>query len=173
VTAAPAHTATMAPASVEGIVYRSTVLPMQPVITNQAVPHNNDLAAAVPSAPVPVHAPVPPKTNGDLGRFTAILAGTVVPQPILPVVPPVMREVLELLLSLVLSLVFGVSFVFSYGQWLRKGGFATAPRSDESARLFASSSLVRYQGYATTPPRWHNPLLVVFSVGTSYRHPSP
>lgn len=143
------------PQALEGIVYRSTVLPIQPVITNHAASRVTDLAASMPSAPVPVREPVPTKSNGDLGKLTAELAGTVVPQPVLPAAPPAPRAMLAFLL-IALTIVTLTIFAFTYGQWLRRGGFATAARSDEPS-AFSFFATPHLKGYVPTPPRLHSP----------------
>ncbi len=161
VDAAPLLTAGMDSAKgVEaGVVFHSTVLPIQPVITSHALPE--DLATGVPSAPVKAKAPSLPKSNGAFGHLIAVLAGTIVPQLFLPNFAPV-GAATDILSLLVLSLVAAGVFVFSYGLWLRRGGFATAARGDSSvgSRLsfIATPNLL---GYVLAEPRLHGPFSMV------------
>jgi hypothetical protein len=132
----------------------ATVLVIQPTITNHAA---TDLAALIPSAPAPAKAPVPAQSAGLLSNLTALLAGTALPQLLMPHDLAVDR-----LAATALNL--GIAFVlllnvvsFTYGQWLRRGGFATAARSDapfSPLPLFATPSLL---GYAALPLRTHSP----------------
>jgi hypothetical protein len=113
-------------------VYRTAVLPLQPTIIAREG-QISDLASTVPTPPKPDKAPVPAKSSGALGKLTAELAGVVVPQ--LFALPALMGTRLPAMPGLgVLILVMLPVFVFSYGLWLRRGGFATAARSDSPAR---------------------------------------
>jgi hypothetical protein len=119
----------MAQAPLPVVVFKSSILPIQPTITSRATSVINDLATSVPTPPKPDKAPVPAKSSGALGRLTAVLASVVVPPSFsLPSLVSA-RMALELLLGLILLVLIAV-FVFSYGLWLRRGGFATAARSD-------------------------------------------
>jgi hypothetical protein len=144
------------------IVFRSVRLPIQRVITSRSMPVAEDLAANVASAPQSTKAPVPSKSNGMLGRLTALLAATVVPQP-LPSGVLVARQFAGALGLGVLAVLLVRLFVtLTYGLWLRKGGFATAARSDADAHgvvfsLVAISAL----GYALVKPFKHSPFFVV------------
>ncbi|HUD11612.1 MAG TPA: hypothetical protein VMS08_04320 [Candidatus Saccharimonadia bacterium] len=142
------------------VLYRSDVLAIQPTIVNHTV-FASDLASLIPTASTPSKLPVPAKSNGGLERLTSVLAGAVVPPSFFPSVLPVDR--LKLLLSLVTLVVLLANLVvLSYGLWLRKGGFATAARSDSpvtnSIYPFATPFLL---GYVSAPPRIHSPSLVV------------
>jgi hypothetical protein len=150
--AAPAHTAALV------VAYHSAWLRIQPVITNH--PAEVDLAAAMPSVPVADKAPVPAKSNGTLGQLTGILAATVVPQLLLPVVDGAYRLALTGLLILVL--LSTAVFVFTYGLWLRRGGFATAARSDAPTRNLSSPFATPLSlGYVWTLSRQkHSPILL-------------
>jgi hypothetical protein len=142
------------------VVYRSAVLAIQPTILNSyTVP--SDLADSLPSAALPAKAPSPAKSNSGLDQLSLVLAGTVVPTSFFPVVFPVDR--LKLLLSLAtLTVLLGNLIVLSYGVWLRKGGFATAARSDTPAAYLLSSFATPFLlGYVSAPPRMHSPSLMV------------
>jgi hypothetical protein len=141
--------------------YHSTWLPIQPTITSHATPVNSDLAAAMPSAPTPAKAPLPEKPNGALGTLRTALAGSVVPQPFFPPVSMVATLMLGSAL-LTMTLLLGAIFRFSYGLWLRRGGFATAARSDvpTAATIFSPFATPLLLGYVSMPPRLHSPLLV-------------
>jgi hypothetical protein len=147
------------PAS-SSVVYRSALLTIQPTIINNDT-DVSDLASSIPSAAVPSKVPSPAKSNGGLDQLSLVLAGTVVPPSFLPAVMPVDR--LKLLLSLVTLAVLLVNLiVLSYGVWLRKGGFATAARSDSSASYLISSFATPFLlGYVSAPPRMHSPSLMV------------
>lgn len=140
--------------------FHSTVLPIQPIITSRPA-INTDLASSVPSAPEPVNAPVPAKSNGDLGHLSVLMAGVVVPHSVHP------SDVVSTRMAtpgfLILVLLAASMFVFTYGLWLRRGGFATAARSDTPrATVFTSLFATPLSlGYVWTPPRQdHSPILV-------------
>ena len=163
---------TPAQTSAPVVAYHSAWLRIQPVITNR--PAEIDLAAAMPSVPVANKAPVPAKSNGTLGQLTVVLAATVVPQLLHPVVDGAYRLALPGLLILVL-LVAAV-FVFTYGLWLRRGGFATAARSDAPARNFSSPFATPLSlGYVWMLSRQkHSPILipVVYEILKPNRFPA-
>lgn len=139
--------------------FRTTVLPIQPTITNR-LPQSEDLAPMAPSAPGPARAPSPAKSNGMLGSLTAELAAIVVPQTGLLHAPVVPRAAIPLSL-LVLAVLLIELVVSSYGLWLRRGGFATAARSD-APTLEGSPFLATpfWLGYVELPPRLHSPIFM-------------
>jgi len=111
----------LAQAPLPVVVFRSSILPIQPTITSRATSAISDLAASMPTPPKPDKAPAPAKSSGALGKLTAVLASVVVPPSFsLPSLVPA-RMALELLLGLMLLVLIAV-FVFSYGLWLRRGG---------------------------------------------------
>jgi hypothetical protein len=143
--------------------FQTTVLPIQPTITNR-LPLEQDLAPTAPSAPGPARAPSPAKSNGTLGSLTAELAAIVVPQPILLHVVTAPRAALALSLVGLVALLLQI-FVFSYGLWLRRGGFATAARSDAPTHEgFSSIATPFLLGYVESPPRLHSPILMVVAM---------
>jgi hypothetical protein len=148
---------------------RTTILPIQPVITNRATALTPDLAESMPSAPAPSRAPVPAKSTGVLAGLVVGLSNVVIPQPVFPTAAVNLKLMLGISLLTLVVLLANV-FEFSYGQWLRRGGFATAARSDEptdniSSPLFATPLL---SGYVEQPPRLHNPVSLVL-VPNAYR----
>jgi hypothetical protein len=154
------NTAQPAPVAAPALMYHSSVLPIQPVITSHQV-LGNDLAASMPSAPVAEKMPVPAKSSGVLGKLGLVLAGVVVPQSFTSqavgagLAAPVA-------IWLILLAVLALLFVSSYGAWLRRGGFATAARSDVPApatsNLFATPLLL---SYVPAPPRQRSSLFGV------------
>jgi len=144
------------------VVFHSAVLRIQPTIMNPAAAQPGDLAATVPSAPVSEKAPVPAKSNGALGHLSAILASSVVPQLFSIHATPIGRAMLVFGVVAFLFL-FASVFYYSYGLWLRRGGFATAARSDVptvrfSSNLFATPLLL---GYLSASRADDSPHLVV------------
>jgi hypothetical protein len=148
-TTASATSAPSSPIQIAAVVvFHSAVLRIQPTIMNPAASQPDDLAATVPSAPVSEKAPVPAKSNGALGHLSAILASSVVPQLFSIHATSVGRAILGFGLVALLFL-FASVFYYSYGLWLRRGGFATAARSDVpmagfSSNLFATPLLLGY-----------------------------
>jgi hypothetical protein len=132
----------------------ATILPIQPIIMNHMV---SDLAALIPSAPMPAKAPVPAQSAGLLSSLAYQLASTALPQFLMP--HDITADSLTRMVNLGAILILFLNvFTFTYGQWLRRSGFATAARSDAPATftpLFATPSLL---GYAALPLRLHNPL---------------
>ena len=148
--------------------FRSELLPVQPTIVSYE-PAPADFAAALPSAPMQRQQPHPAKSSGLLGSLTVVLAGTVVPQPLmlggLGIVPLAATLILGLLLVVLLTV-----FVFTYGSWLRRGGFATAARSDEPAFLNSLSiATPLLLGYVTSPWRMRSPILVVADIQSTHK----
>jgi hypothetical protein len=122
----------VAPASAPTVTYQTRMMPLQPTITGRVGAEVNDLASSLPTPPKPAKAPVPAKSNGALVKLTAVLAGVVVPQPLLLADAAVAETRAGLIGAGLLILMLAV-FVFTYGLWLRRGGFATAARSDAPA----------------------------------------
>lgn len=155
------------PVAIRPVVVRSTVvLPLQPTITNRTI-QAQDLATTLPSAaPVAVDdAPIPAQSTGLLGRLTAGLAATVVPSLFMTVLIPTDRPALAMALgALLLTLVAG--FVFNYGLWLRRGGFATAARSDEPTNSRFSIATPFVLSYASVPPHRHSSFFMVAEMKT-------
>lgn len=148
--------------------FRSEMLPVQPTIVSyEAAPV--DLASALPSAPQQRQQPHPAKSTGMLGSLTAVLAGTVVPQPLMLGGMGIVPLGTVLLFGLIAALLFTV-FVFTYGSWLRLGGFATAARSDEPVTSNISSiATPLFLGYVMSLLRMHNPILVVADTEIFYK----
>jgi len=144
------------------------MLPVQPmIVSHETVPV--DLASTLPSAPQQRQQPHPAKSTGMLGSLTAVLAGTVVPQPLMLGGMGIVPLAAVLLFALIATLLFTV-FVFTYGSWLRRGGFATAARSDEPAFSHISSiATPLFLGYVTTLRRLRSPILVVADTQISYK----
>jgi hypothetical protein len=148
---------------------RTTILHIQPVITNRVATLAPDLAQSMPTAPAPSRSPVPAKSTGALAGLVVGLSNVVIPQPVVPTDAVSLKLILGVSLLTLVVLLANV-FEFSYGQWLRRGGFATAARSDEPANsltspLFATPLL---SGYVEQPPRLHSPILMVL-VPNAYR----
>jgi hypothetical protein len=168
----PATTDSMAPVVVKRtlesnpsiIVFHTAFMPIQPVITSGPPTETGDLAASLPTASVAVKAPMPAKakSNGALGKLRAVLAGVVVPQLFVPHAVAALRGSLETI-SLLPSLMLGSIFLFSYGLWLRRGGFVNAARSDAPTDSFTSTLFAtpHVLDYVTMPPRRHSPILMV------------
>lgn len=160
--ATPAEVAVVAPGNISSAAPadHATLLRIQPVITNRAV-EAQDLAATVPTAPAPARAPNPAKSSGLLGSLVVGLAGVVVPQPLVPSADIAYRVMLAASLATMVVLLINV-FLFTYGLWLRRGGFVTAARSDAPSRRVTSSfATPLLLGYVTSPPDLHNPILMV------------
>jgi hypothetical protein len=137
------------------VVYHSTVLTIKPTITSH-VALAADLAAAIPSAPLPAKEPTPTRSSGLLGNLTAQLAGTVLPQALLSD-GSILDHLMLVLNLMMLSVLLINVFTFTYGLWLRRGGFATAARSDAPySNLLVATPLL--SGYAALPLRSHGPL---------------
>jgi hypothetical protein len=137
------------------VTYHTTVLTIKPMITSR-VALAIDLAAAVPSASLPAKEPTPTQSSGLLGNLTAQLAGTVLPQALLSdgsILDHLMLALNVMMLSILLINVF----TFTYGLWLRRGGFATAARSDAPSFNFLVATPL-LSGYAALPLRSHGPL---------------
>ncbi len=141
-------------------VFQTTILPIQPTITNR-LPFTEDLAPAAPSAPGPARAPTPAKSNGMLGGLTAELAAITVPQPLVLHTTIIPRPAVAAGLTALAVLLFDI-FVSSYGLWLRRGGFATAARSDTPTSQGSPSIATPFLlGYVELPPQPHNPIFMV------------
>jgi len=140
---------------------RTMMLRIQPVITNRAADLQQDLAATVPTAPAPARAPTPAKSSGVLGALVVDMASVLVPQPLVPWAGVAHRIALPVTFVALVVLLMNV-FVFSFGLWLRRGGFVTAARSDSPMRGVSSSfATPLLLGYVTSPPDSHNPILMV------------
>lgn len=160
VVASVANPASSAPAQ------HTVVLRIQPVITNRTADVAQDLAANVPTAPAPAHAPTPAKSSGLLGALVVNMANVLVPQPLLASADVAYRIALPVSVATLVILLINV-FAFSYGLWLRRGGFVTAARSDAPMRGVTSSfATPLLLGYVTSPPDLHNPILMVAETKT-------
>jgi hypothetical protein len=147
------------------VMFREAALPIQPTIRTVARSAEVDLAASLPSAPVSERTPVPAESNGALGSLRAVLLSTLVPPTIMPELTTGILQGFSLL-TLVSILLMVASYVFTYGLWLRRGGFVNAARSDAPARrttssLFATPHLM---GHGSMPPHRPGPLLVVVDI---------
>jgi len=171
VTAVPAHPVAGSDATnkdgampAPAMTYRVQVLPIQPTIISHVTVPEADLAATLPSSPKPDKSPSPAKSSGALVKLSMVMAGVVVPQPFLVLFDLVPRLPEPVLLGAFVTLLF-VVFVFSYGLWLRRGGFATAARSDSPASAASGSTFATplFLGYVSAPPRHrrHNPIFVL------------
>jgi hypothetical protein len=151
--------------------YRSAFLAVQPTILTRDDAGATDLASAVPSAPVPTKAPgSPAKSSGAaLERLTSSLETSIVPPAFFLSSSRV--EQLKLILLLVVIVVsFANLVVMTYGLWLRKGGYATAARSDSPNIAFTSPFATPFLlGYASALPRSHGPSFMVSNckIGTT------
>jgi hypothetical protein len=118
----------------KAIIFKSQVLPIQPVITTSHPLAITDLAGSVPTAAPqqePAKAPVPSQPSGGvLGLFTAQLAGVVVPPIFLS--PSNTWTGLGAILTLMtlVALFVAQNLVTTFGARLRRGGYAHAARSD-------------------------------------------
>jgi hypothetical protein len=141
------------------------ILPIQPTIRSYAVSDVGDLAWSLPSVPVAAKQPVPAKSNGAMGNLRWILAGVVVPNMIALTDWAALAGLMAALIALG-GLLLGTLYTFSYGLWLKRGGFVNAARSDAPAALATSSLFATPQllGYVTMPPRRHNPIFVVSDI---------
>jgi hypothetical protein len=144
-----------APQVADSVVIGSRVLPIQPRISGHTKVLNVDLAAQLPTAPVGTKIPLPSKSAGLLSSLTLGLAGTVVPQLI---ALPATFEVVTVVLALSAFMTIFVGFVFSFGLWIRRGGFRSAARSDVASISFATPF---FMGYVPAMPHQHNPFLMV------------
>ena len=146
------------------VVVLSHFLQVQPVM--MSTPSVSDLGANLPTLPQPVSAPLPPKPNSALGHLTANLTATVVPFFLL--ITGKLAGQAPLALMLFAGLFFLISaFIFTYGLWLRRGGFATAARSDAPTlgAIFLPFATPHFLGYVFAPPRLlHNPVFVVAEI---------
>lgn len=161
----PQSSFTQQPAKATPIVFfQSKPLRIQPIIVTANIA---DIAAALPSLPTPASAPVPPKPNSALGHLSAVLADTIVPVFFFLVSAPVRMGLSTLGLATFIVLLLG-AFIFNYGLWLRRGGFATAARSDvPSSSHFFPFATPQFLGYVFAPPRYrHNPVFVVAEIKT-------
>ena len=141
------------------------ILPIQPTIRSYAVADTGDLAWSLPSVPVADRQPVPAKTNGALGNLRLILENVVVPTTY-ALTDWVGLAGLMVALGTMGGLLLGSLYSFSYGLWLKRGGFVNAARSDapmalDTSSLFATPQLL---GYVTMPPRRHSPIFVVADI---------
>jgi hypothetical protein len=147
------------------VIFREAALPIQPTIRTVARSAEVDLAASMPSVPVSNKTPVPAESNGALGGLRAVLLSTLVPPTIMPDLAVAILQSFNLI-ALVSLLLLGAGYVFSYGLWLRRGGFVNAARSDAPGRgttssLFATPHLM---GQGSMPPHRPGPLLVVLEI---------
>jgi hypothetical protein len=146
------------------VIFRSRPLKIQPVIETSSV---TDMAAGLASLPTPASAPVPPKPNSALGHLTAVLADTIVPVLFFLISVPVRQGLAIGVFATFIVLLLG-AFISNYGLWLRRGGFATAARSDApSLRTISPFATPQFLGYVFAPPRIeHNPVFVVAEIKT-------
>jgi hypothetical protein len=144
------------------VVFKSQVLPLQPLITSHASLVNSDLAATVPSAPATKDMPAPANSTGLLSSLTASLASTIVPQFMIMQVsePSPIVASLRLTTGLVVFV-----FIYSFGLWIRRGGFQFAARSDVAASGFFVATPLS-MGYVPASPQIHSPFLVVSETKT-------
>jgi hypothetical protein len=147
------------------VVFREEMLPIQPTIRTVARSAEVDLAASMPSVPVSDKTPVPAESNGALGGLRAVLLSTVVPPTFMPELAIGVVQGFELI-ALVSLLLLLAGYVFTYGLWLRRGGYVNAARSDAPSRdttssLFATPHLM---GHGSLPPHRPGPLLVVLDI---------
>jgi hypothetical protein len=144
------------------VVFHAARLRIQPTITSRPVAESSDLAGSLPSAPVQHKLPAPAKSNGALGALRAVLAGVVVPQLFVSPTVAILRGSL-LAVYLLPLLLLGSLFMFSFGLWLRRGGFVNAARSDAPTNGFTSTLFAtpHVLDYVTMPPRRHSPIFVV------------
>ncbi len=112
-------------------VHKTLVLRMQPTITSSDSGFSQDLAALLPTSPAAQKLPQPAKSTGQLGQIVEQLSRLVVPQPFTPSTPAAGSATIIALIILLLTGLTSV-FQFRYGLWLRRGGYATAARSDVS-----------------------------------------
>lgn len=172
-TAAPAVDAGGTPEVVslgQSVVFRSTVLPIQPKITNTR-PVLGDLAAMVPSAPAqqqnPAKAPTPSQPSGLFGRFAAELAGIVVPEAFWLSLLGLVKTAAQGVVVVAFALLFLGLVGLTFGAWLRRGGYAHAARSDvadDGATIFFATPFRLGYVSALQPP--HNPFLMVADTKT-------
>jgi hypothetical protein len=144
---------------------KASVLTIQPRITTSRVTINEDLAAAVPTAPdvsrSPNKAPSPQPT-GAIGRITATLAGSVVPNwHYLPATQlGGWFEMVIVLLGLTLVSIFSPRIE----SWIRKGGYAHAARSDVAGSLVSFLATPYRLGYVPAEVPIHSPFLMVSDI---------
>jgi hypothetical protein len=140
---APVVSAVTTDAAVENVQVGAAVLLVQPKITPNHPVLFVDLATGVPTAPIHRNeagntSPAPTQPSGVLGRLTASLAEIVVPHLFLT--PSTAGDGLAagMALIILLSLTFVGRPALTFGQWLRRGGYAHAARSDVVGALFTS-----------------------------------
>jgi hypothetical protein len=160
--------AEVAPA-ISPVVYGSAVLPVQPKITNVRPAVIEDLATMVPSAPAqqqnPTKTPAPLPSNGLFGRIAAELAGSVVPTAFMPYgAIPVRTAALVLIVLASVLLSAGFLGVLA-GNWLRRGGYAHAARSDVAGAGLSFATPFR-MGYVSALSPSHSPFLMVADTKT-------
>lgn len=146
------------------VFFQSKPLRIQPVIVTSNVA---DMASALPSLPTPASAPVPPKPNSALGHLSAVLADTIVPVFFFLISAPVRSGLATIVFATFIILLLG-AFISNYGLWLRRGGFATAARSDApTPSNFSPFATPQFLGYVFAPPRFrHSPVFVVAEIKT-------
>jgi hypothetical protein len=149
-------------------VARTTVLRIQPMITNRGAVLAGDLAAAVPSVTLPARAPHPAQPDGLWSRLRAELAGTVVPRQFSPHGGTVVRFVSDLSVITTMVAIVVIGFMFSYGLWLRRGGFANAARSDSPVLAFSSFATLFSLSFARASAPTRSSFFDVFSADSAY-----
>jgi hypothetical protein len=153
------------------VVFQSTVLPVRPKITNIRSVAVADLAPMVPSAPAqqqnPAKAPTPSQPSGVFGKLTAELAGSTVPQAFWLPLFGLVRVTAQVVIVIAMALLILGRFGFSFGAWLRRGGFAHAARSDVAdARLSTFFATPFRLGYVSALQPSHSPFLMVAETKT-------
>ncbi len=147
------------------VVFRSTMLPVQPKITNSRPLSAGDLASLVPSAPAqqqnPAKVPTPSQPTGLLTRLTSELAGIVVPQAFSSDVIAVVSVTARLLILFASILLLVGLMSVTFGSWMRRGGYAHAARSDVADILSSLFATPVRLGYVPAPLPLHSSFLMV------------
>jgi hypothetical protein len=149
----------------KAVVFNSTVLPVQPKITNSHSVGAQDLAAAMPSAPAqqqnPTKAPTPSQPSGLFTKLATELAGTVVPQLFTPTVSGFVNLIARLSLMFTELLLLVGLFGMSFGAWLRRSGYAHAARSDMASGFLFLFATPFQMSYVTALSPEHSSFLMV------------
>lgn len=155
----------------DGVVFRSTVLPIQPKITTARPAVVQDLATAIPSAPEqkqnPTKTPTPTQPSGVFGHLTAELAGTVVPKAFwLPLLDEG-RAAAPVMAVLALPVLVAGGIVSTFGAVLRREGFAHAARSDVADSGFNTFFAPPFRlDYVSAFQPTHNPFFMAADMKT-------
>jgi hypothetical protein len=147
---------------------RTMLMELQPRITATNIVAISDLAAMVPTASahdlVPGKAPVPSSTGGVFSKLTAELAASVVPHAYFSPTVAGIAFPLSLIILIVTS-GFALRFMaMSFGDWIRRGGFAHAARSDVAAQLSSLFATPLILSYVTAVPPTHSSFLMVSNI---------